>query len=46
MSQLGAAEVAFVHDIDERISIQNLERGLAFYQQMLIGGSAATLSSP
>lgn len=41
-----AADVALVHGIDERISIENLGRMLAFYQQVLVGGSAATLPSP
>jgi carboxypeptidase PM20D1 len=44
--QLGAADVALVHGIDERISIENLGRMLAFYQQVLVGGSAATLPPP
>ena len=44
--QLGAADVGLAHGIDERISIENLGRMLAFYQQVLIGGSAATLPSP
>lgn len=41
--QLGAADVALAHGIDERISIENLGRMLAFFQQVLVGGSAATL---
>jgi carboxypeptidase PM20D1 len=41
--QLGAADVGLAHGIDERISIENLGRMLAFYQQVLVGGSAATL---
>ena len=44
--QLGAADVALVHGIDERISIENLGRMLAFYQQVRVGGSAATLPPP
>ena len=44
--QLHATDTALVHGIDERISIQNLERMLAFYQQVLIGGSAPALPSP
>jgi carboxypeptidase PM20D1 len=41
--QLGAADVGLAHGIDERISIENFGRMLAFYQQVLVGGSAATL---
>jgi hypothetical protein len=43
--QLGAADFALAHGIDERISVENLGRRLAFYQQVLVGGSAATLPS-
>ena len=41
--QLGAADVGLAHGIDERISVENLGRMLSFYQQVLVGGSAATL---
>jgi carboxypeptidase PM20D1 len=41
--QLGAEDTAIIHGIDERISIENLGRMVSFYQQVLIGGTAATL---
>jgi carboxypeptidase PM20D1 len=41
--QLGTADSARIHGIDERLSIENLDRMLRFYQQMLVGGSARTL---
>ena len=41
--QLSAADMGLVHGIDERISIENLGRMLAFYQQVIVGGSAAAL---
>jgi carboxypeptidase PM20D1 len=41
--QLGAADTPIIHGIDERISIENFGYMLAFYQQVLIGGSAAEL---
>jgi carboxypeptidase PM20D1 len=34
---------SMAHGFDERISIENLGRMLAFYQQLLVGGSAASL---
>lgn len=39
--QLSLADGALTHGIDERISIENLKRMLSFYQQLLIGSSAA-----
>jgi carboxypeptidase PM20D1 len=41
--QLGAADTAIIHGTDERISLENFGRMLSFYQQVLIGGTAATL---
>ncbi len=40
---LGPADTATVHGTDERISIENFGRMLAFYQQILVGGSAKAL---
>jgi len=37
------ADAAIVHGFDERISVENLGRMLEFYQQVLVGGSAAVL---
>jgi acetylornithine deacetylase/succinyl-diaminopimelate desuccinylase-like protein len=41
--QLGTTDTARIHGIDERISLENFGRMLAFYQQVLVGGSARTL---
>ena len=40
---LDLADAAIVHGFDERISVENLGRMLEFYQQVLVGGSAAVL---
>ena len=40
---LGSADMAIVHGRDERISIENFNRMLTFYQQVLVGGSARAL---
>ena len=40
---LSLKDAAMAHGFDERISIENLGRMLAFYSQVLIGGSAARL---
>ena len=37
------ADVGLAHGFDERISVENFGRMLAFYQQVLVGGSAAAL---
>jgi carboxypeptidase PM20D1 len=41
--QLGIRDMALAHGFDERISIENFERMLIFFQQVLVGGSAAAL---
>jgi carboxypeptidase PM20D1 len=41
--QLSTSDVGLAHGIDERISLENLGRMLTFYQQVLVGGTAATL---
>ena len=40
---LDSGDMAIVHGFDERISVENFGRMLAFYQQVLVGGSAAAL---
>jgi carboxypeptidase PM20D1 len=41
--QLGAADTARIHGIDERISLENFSRMIGFYQQVLVGGSARSV---
>jgi carboxypeptidase PM20D1 len=41
--QLGIGDMALAHGFDERISIENFKRMCVFFQQVLVGGSAATL---
>ena len=41
--QLASRDIAIVHGLDERLSIENFGRMLAFYSQLIVGGSAATL---
>jgi carboxypeptidase PM20D1 len=41
--QLGKVDMALAHGFDERISVENFTRMVAFYQQLLVGGSAAKL---
>jgi carboxypeptidase PM20D1 len=40
---LDLKDAAMAHGFDERISIENLGRMIAFYSQLLVGGSAAAL---
>ena len=40
---LELSQGSMVHGFDERISIENFTRMLAFYQQVIVGGSAAAL---
>jgi carboxypeptidase PM20D1 len=40
---LSSKDMAIVHGFDERISMDSFGRMLAFYQQVLVGGSAAVL---
>ena len=40
---LGLRDIGSVHGIDERLSIANFGLMLSFYQQLLVGGSAADL---
>jgi carboxypeptidase PM20D1 len=41
--QLGKVDMTLAHGFDERISVENFTRMIAFYQQLLVGGSAAKL---
>jgi carboxypeptidase PM20D1 len=41
--RLGSDDIAIVHGIDERISLENFRGMLKFYQQVIIGGSAKTI---
>jgi carboxypeptidase PM20D1 len=41
--QLGTRDLGLAHGFDERISVENFAHMLAFYQQVLVGGSAAAL---
>jgi carboxypeptidase PM20D1 len=41
--QLTLAQTATVHGIDEHVSIENLQRMIEFYQQLLVGGGERAL---
>jgi carboxypeptidase PM20D1 len=41
--RLGSKNIGLAHGFDERISVEDFERMLVFFQQVLVGGSAATL---
>ncbi len=41
--QLSSEDIGTAHGFNERISVKNFGFMLAFYQQLLVGGSAATL---
>jgi carboxypeptidase PM20D1 len=41
--ELGSKDMGIVHGFDERISVENFNRMIRFYSQVLVGGSAAVL---
>ena len=40
---MSLVDVSTIHGADERISIENLQRAVKFYQQLIVGASGQTL---